>query len=397
MTEPAGPSVGATGKFAILGIGILPALALGAIAVMLPAIADAFGRGPNDIQIKMVSTAVGFGTLMGAPLGGLLADRIGRRLTLMIATAIFGVLGCSIMLMNDLWAVIGARFIIGLATGMLGVGVAAVIGDLFTGNRQSRWIGYAGGLPAGLTLILIPLTGVLTDYSWRLGFSLYVLAVPIFLAVMFGLPKMAPAAKNKGADGELFLPLNKLPVNALLLAGILGTLATGTSLYWPFRLREVGITKAADIAIHALPQVLCITLFALLYGRIRKGLSVQAVFLVSALLSAVGLGMIAFAPNHLWIIAGLAVEGVGIGMMMPNVTTYALAISPMEYRGRILGVVKGVVYGSPFLTQFMLYPLSQIGGSVMALVGICGMSLLLALGVSRGWIGRTPDQAPVLA
>ncbi len=394
MTEPAGPSVGVTGKFAILGIGVLPALALSSIAVMLPTIADAFGRDPNDLQIKMVSTALGLGTLMGAPLGGLLADRIGRRLTLMIAAAIFGVHGCSIMLMNDLWSIIAARFIIGLATGTLGVGVAAVIGDLFTDNRQSRWIGYAGGLPAGLTLILIPLTGLLTDHGWRLGFSLYALAVPIFFAVMFGLPKLAP--KDKGG-GKLFLPLNKLPVNALLLAGILGSLVTGTSLYWPFRLREVGITKAADIAIHALPQVLCITLFALLYGLIRRRLSVRAVFLVSALLSAVGIGMIAFAPNHLWIIAGLAVEGVGIGMMTPNLTTYALAISPMEYRGRILGLVKGVVYGSPFLTQFMLYPLSQIGGSAMALVGICGMSLLLALGVSRGWIGRIPDQAPVLA
>ena len=397
MSEPAGPSLGATGKFAVVSVGVLPALALGAIAVMLPAIADAFGREPGDLQIKMVSTAVGFGTLVGAPLGGLLADRIGRRLTLLIATAVFGVLGCSIMLMNDLWAIIGARFIIGLATGTLSVGGAAAIGDLFTGNRQSRWIGYAGGLPAGLTLILIPLTGLLTDHGWRLGFSLYALAAPIFLAVMLGLPKMAPKRKDKGAGGELFLPLNKVPFNALLLAGILGTLVTGTSLYWPFRLREVGVAKATDIALHALPQVLCITVFALLYGRIRKRLSVQAVFLASALLSAVGLGMIAFAPNHLWIIAGLVVEGAGIGMMTPNLTTYALAISPMEYRGRILGVVKGVVYGSPFLTQFMLYPLNQIGGSAMALVGICGMSLLLALGVSRGWIGRTPDQAPVLS
>lgn len=388
MTDTAAPTIHATGKLAILGLGILPTLGLSTIAVMLPAIADAFGRDANDIEIKMVSTAVGLGMFLGAPLGGLLLDRLGRRSALMIAAALFGILGCSIMLMNSLWGMIFARFLIGLAAGAIGVGTAAVIGDHFSGSAQSRWIGYAGAMSSGSTIIFSPITGFLTDYSWRIGFALYAIALPIFLAIMIGIPKAA--ADKPVADSKSFmLPLNKIPFNALLLAGILGTLAVGTSLYWPFRLRELGVLSASALAFHALPQIICITLMAFLYGVVRRYLSVENIFIVASILSGVGLAIIAFAPNGLLMMVGLGIEGLGIGMMTPNLTTYALAISPLEYRGRVLGLVKGAVYGSPFVTQFILLPLSHIGGNAMALLGICVISMMLAFAVFRGWIGRT--------
>jgi MFS family permease len=396
MTQATSPHINTTGKFAILAIGLLPALAISAIAVMLPAIADAFGRGDNDIQIKMVSTAAGLGMLIGAPLGGLVADRIGRPMALLITTALFGVLGAIIMAMSDLWSLIALRFLIGLIAGAITVCIAAVMGDYFSGNQLSRWIGYAGATSAGLTVIANPLTGLLTDYSWRMGFSPYLLAFPIFLAILLGLPRVAKQADavSSTRGGGFFLPWNKVPFSALLLAGILGTLSTGTSLYWPFRLREVGISKASEIAIYALPQVVFITLMMFLYGTCRRFMSIRSIFVVSAILSAVGLAIIAFGQNAWIIVMGLSIEGLGIGMMSPNLSNYALAISPVEYRGRILGLIKGAVFGSPFVTQFLLLPLSHVGGSTFALLGICGMALFLALIVFQGWVGKTEELAP---
>jgi MFS family permease len=131
-------SLTTTGKAAVLGGATLAALATGTIAVVLPAIADAFGNGHYGVQIKTVATALGLGSLIGAPVGGLLTDRIGRRLTLTLAAAIFGLFGCAIMFADQLWQIIGARFVVGLATGAMGVGMAAVIGDHFEGHQRSR-------------------------------------------------------------------------------------------------------------------------------------------------------------------------------------------------------------------------------------------------------------------
>jgi MFS family permease len=376
---------------------MLPAVASSAIAVMLPAIADAFHKSSDDLIVKMVSTALGLGMFLGAPLGGVLCDRLGRRLTLILASGTFGVLGCSLMLMNSLHLLIAARFLIGLTAGTIGVGLAAAIAENFDADRQRRWIGFSGGAGTFAILILIPLTGFLTDMQWQLGFVTYVIAFPVFLAIMFGLPKVRSTQSGRPAGGSFKVPLDKIPFSTLFMALILGTLMTGTSLYWPFRLRDLGVNSAGDIALYALGQILLIGIGTIAYGKYSRFLSVPTIFTIAGLLSALGLTVIAVSTHHVGVLIGLAIEGAGIGMMTPNLTVLALSVADPDYRGRILGLVKGVIYGSPFLTQFVLHPLNVMGGSSAAIGGIAGLSVGLALAVMIGWIGRPGNNMQQMA
>jgi MFS family permease len=373
-----------TGRLAILGGGILPAIASGTIAVMLPAIADAFGAG--GVQVKMVSTALGLGMLFGAMAGGALADRVGRRLLLIGAAAIFGVVGCGVMLTSALWQVIAARFVIGLASGAMGVGMAAVIGDHFEGHARSRWIGFNTAVATFFMLAANPLVGALVDRSWRYGFALYALAIPVLLTIVIGVPKGRRRARPGGGAPR---GVSGLSVSALILAVMVGTLATGTSLYWPFRFREVGVDLARDMAVYALPNALMVGVAALSYGLIRRALSISQVFLVAAVTSCLGLVAMGLATQPWMIAAGLAVEGCAIGMLTPNLTAFALTVSPPAWLGRNLGLVKAALYGSPFVTQFFLEPLNRLGGASFSLWGIAAMAAILALAVVTGKLGRT--------
>jgi MFS family permease len=381
MAETKLAPLGVAGKAAFLGGAILAAMASGAIAVTLPAIADAFGNGNNGVQIKTVATALGLGSLIGAPLGGLLTDRLGRRLTLTLATLIYGVFGCGI---------IAARFVIGLAAGTMGVGMAAVIGDHYEGHQRSRWLGINSAVATFAMLAINPLAGTLADLSWRYPFALYALAFLVLAAILMGIPggvsphthKTAAAGEPRGVSG--------LSVSALVLAVMVGALATGTSLYWPFRLRELGVGSAKMMAVYALPNALLLGVAALSYGTFRRRLSMNQVFIYAALASCAALTAIGFAPSPLWVVAGLAVEGFAIGLLTPNLTTFALAVSPLAWRGRNLGLVKGALYGSPFFIQFLLEPLSKLGGPAYALWGIAGIAAIFAVSVATGVLGRTP-------
>ena len=318
----------------------------------------------------------------------MLADRLGRRLTLIIATSAFGLLGCAIMLMNSLELVIATRFLIGLATGTIAVCLAAVIADNFEGSAQGKWIGYTGGVAAFAIIAVIPLTGYLTDIRWEMGFLPYLLALPILGAILLGVPAHKAGAVAATEDAKLSIPFNKIPISALCLGLILGTLQAGTGLYWPFRLQEVGVTSAAEFASYVLPQILVIGMTTMAYGHIRRFLSIPQVFIIAGLLSALGLILIAAATSPAWILVGLTIEGLGIGAMTPNLTVLALALTDEEFRGRILGLIKSVIYGSPFITQFILQPLNLLGGSTAAVYGIAAMSIGMAIAVIFRWLGQ---------
>jgi MFS family permease len=393
MTKAEPTPLTATGKAAVLGGATLAALASGTIAVVLPAIADAFGNGHNGVQIKTVATALGLGSLIGAPLGGLLTDRIGRRPTLTLAAAIFGLFGCAIMFADQLWQIIAARFIVGLATGAMGVGMAAVIGDHFEGHQRSRWLGINSAVATFVMMGANPLTGALADRSWRYGFSLYALAFPVLLAIFVGIPRREAAPAEIQTGGAEPRGVSGLSVSALVLSVMVGALATGTSLYWPFRFRELGVASAKDMAIYAIPNALMVGVAALLYSRVRAVLSLKQVFILGAVASCIALTAMGLAPAPWAIIAGLAVEGFAIGLLTPNLTNFALTVSPPAWRGRNLGLVKAALYGSPFFIQFLLEPLNKLGGAAFALWGIATIAAVFSLAVLTGLLGRTPQAA----
>jgi MFS family permease len=360
------PGLNTPGKVAVVLGGILPGIAAGTISVMLPGISDAFSDGSNDLQIKMVATAAGLGMMVGAPLGGYLSDRLGKMPVIAFVTLLFGIAGTSAMLAGALWHLIALRFVIGFCSGTLSVCYLALIGDAFQGQSQSRWLGYNGAAATFVMMLLNPVAGSLVDTGWRNGFLIYALAFPTLLFVFAGVPRgrIGPAKSAETRAAQLRF---RMPWSAMLLAVVAGTIATGTMLYWPFRLREIGVTSARDLGLYVLPNVLLVGISAFLYGFVRRYLSMAQVFMACGFCSALGLAVIALSTYPPLTMVGLAIEGIGIGLITPNLTMFTISLSTETTRARTLGVMKGVYFGSPFLTQFILEWVSRQSGPSGAL------------------------------
>lgn len=381
------------GMAAIILGGAPTGIAVGTISVMLPSISDAFGDGTNGLAIKMVATGAGLGMMLGSPLGGYLSDRWGKRPMLAATTLLFVLAGCGMMLASELWQIIAARFIVGFCAGTMSVCYLALIGDWYSGEAQGRWLGFNGAAATFILLLLNPLAGALTDTGWRNGFLIYALALPMLLLIFTGVPKgnslTAPDTPDTdAAQADASAPF-RMPWAAMILAVIVGTIATGTMLYWPFRLREIGVTSARDLGLYVLPNMLLVGLAGFSYGFVRRYLSISQVFAFTGLCSAAGLAIIALAPHPGIAAIGLATEGVAIGLMTPNLSMFAIGVSTPQTRARVLGAMKGVYFGSPFVTQFALEALSQRHGPSSALLAIASLSVGLALFmIARRSIGR---------
>jgi sugar porter (SP) family MFS transporter len=144
------------------------------------------------------------GAMVGAIASGYLADKISRRYTKIISGTIFAVAAIACAVSQDVWQLIGARFVLGLS-----VGTASFVSPLYISELAPPKI--RGGLVSfnqlmittGILIAYIvdfALKGITNNWRWMLGLG----AAPgIALAVGMALMPFSPRwLVEKGRDDE---------------------------------------------------------------------------------------------------------------------------------------------------------------------------------------------------
>lgn len=74
--------------------------------------------------------------------------------------------------------------------------------------------------------------------------------------------------------------------------------------------------------------------------------------------------------------AGLAICGLGFGMLMPNLNLWVAAITPEAFRGRVLGALGAAIFLGQFFSPVITEPMRDGAGLDMLFQG-AGLALLL--------------------
>ncbi len=215
------------------------------IAPALPATQLALGL--DDAQVAAVTTAYLVpSVLVGIP-SGLLADRYGRRWTMVVALVVYGLGGLAVLVWHGFAELLTIRALQGAAFGtVLGLTIT-VIGDVVTGPGQVRAQGRRivaitvgeAGFPT--------LAGVLVALGWFVPYALSALALPVAVWAAVVLPRGAgrsgSRAPLRGAVAVLRDPgVLGLQAFAFLRFFLKFTLIT----YFPIvATREAGLSAAA--------------------------------------------------------------------------------------------------------------------------------------------------------
>jgi len=139
---------------------------------------------------ELVVSIVLIGAMTGAIVGGVVADRIGRRATLVWAAGIFIVGSLLAPLAMNVTVLIVARAIIGLGIGFTSVTAPVYVSELAPPQSRGMLIGlYQLSLTIGIALA--DLVGYLlaTQEGWRWMFGLAVVPTVLFLAVVLTVPE----------------------------------------------------------------------------------------------------------------------------------------------------------------------------------------------------------------
>jgi MFS family permease len=93
----------------------------------------------------------------------------------------------------------------------------------------------------------------------------------------------------------------------------------------------------------------------------------------------IGYSIIGLATSYGVVLLGLAIAGLGLGLLMPNMNVWVASSVPDTLRGRALGGLTTFFFLGQFLSPLFSQPLSQLFGlgKTYLLAGL----LLLVLGI----------------
>jgi DHA2 family multidrug resistance protein-like MFS transporter len=442
VDAPATTAAGHPRRWVILGVLVVSLLVVvldnTILNVALRTIADPeHGLGATQSQLEW---AINSYTLVFAGLlftAGILADRLGRRITLITGLAIFAVASLVSSYASSPGQLIGARALMGLGAAAVMPATLSIIANVFTPAERPRAIGIWAG-SVGLAVAIGPLLGgLLLEHFW--WGSVFLINVPVAIAGVILVAILVPESRDpKPGRIDILGVLLSIVGLSLLTYGVIeggeagfgdpkawGTLATaaivltvfviwqlrtkfpsldvrlfrnrtfsastgmiglvffaamGSMFFGAFYLQLVrGLGPLASGALFV-PFAVGQLVFAPRSAAMVKRFGPKATSTVGLLLVAVGLGLWLFIGQDtpIWLVgAAFFLMGVGMANVMPPATESIMAALPREKAG--VG--------------------SAVSNTIRQLGGALGVAVLGAIQASvyRSNIGAATDALPAPA
>ena len=208
---------------------LLEGFDLQAAGVSAPRLAPAFHLAP--VQLGWFLGASSVGIFLASALGGMCADRFGRRPVVAGGVALFGVFSLSTLGAHSLGWLLAARFCTGLGLGLAMPAVIAMASDHSPAHLKKRAVGFIYcAIPLGALLSSAVLQSRWSGLDWRpvylVGGLAPVLVAPLLLVFLPGSPER-PAASRAAAPHPFRAGLfgkEHAAATACLWLGTFGTL-----------------------------------------------------------------------------------------------------------------------------------------------------------------------------
>jgi MFS family permease len=159
---------------------------------------------PTAAQLGLATAAVQGGALIGALLGGVVADRLGRKRVFILTMVLFVLLALAQGFSRNIWDLIIMRLLIGIPLGSdISNGYAYIMESMPKGKREqmgSRWqfMFGAGEVASILVITAMYMTNMPHDILWRVALALGAVPAVILLLGRLNLPETPLSLLQRG-------------------------------------------------------------------------------------------------------------------------------------------------------------------------------------------------------
>jgi len=375
---------------------------------LLPVIGPrAQGLGGTPLLVGIAIAAYSLANLAFDPIGGILADRIGRRRVVVAALVISPVAIAIYALADSLPLFLLARVIHGASGGVLAAALFALLGDAAPVGERGRTLGRAGAL-IGVAAVFGPATAALV--SNFLGVNAVFLGVAAFIAIGLAvvlpfLPEtlvITPATRPTVGAWRRILSEPRVRVALLAIFGLEAAVGTVTGFIKDGLIQRAldegrsaeGALKYAAGASGGLFTIFGVIAIAIMLSRISTRVDKRGPFGISlvglgALVGA--LSLLAISPTITIDLVAMVLYGVGYGLIFPAAAGAIAIASAPEERGRAngafnvsfdIGISAGPILGG--LVATLAIGVTPFAGGLALVVLSLALLPLAARGATRG-------------
>ncbi len=374
-------------------------LLLGALSAFGPVSLDTYlpglpamraDLGASAWQAQLTLTSCLFGLAAGQLLAGPASDALGRRRPLLTGLAAFTAASLLCAAAPEVWSLIAARFIQGMA-GAVGIVLArAIARDLHSGTSLARFLAMLM-LVNALAPILAPIVGaqLLHVTDWRGVFVVLAgLGAVLFALSALGVPETLPPERRHGGGLSHTLRAFRELLSDHRFAGYVLSCGLSFAAMFayisgsPFVLQDIHGLSAQTFSLVFGANAAGIMAMNAVSGRtverlgpsrlLGAGLAVQvagAVVLLVSVLAGVGLA---------GILPGLFLVVASVGLVFPNATALAMADHPDR-----AGSASALLGVSQFLFGAAAAPFVGVAGTATAVpmalvIALCAVAAVVA-------------------
>ena len=351
-----------TAVAALLAASTLTIMAGAALSPALPVLQRAFAQTAQvDTLVRLALTLPALFVVLSAPALGWLGDQIGRKTVLVAALVVYGFAGGLGLVANSLEVILVGRALLGLAVAAILTSVTGLIADLMSGVTRTRLLSAQGvSIQLGGVVFLI-VGGSLADLGWRWPFAVYLAAWAVLPLAFLSLPSSQAAARVQPEKGGLPWTRLMLPYAIVCAATLCSYLIP---VHLPFVLQRLGaggMLSGATIAVVTLASAMSAALFPALRSIFNQSALAGATFGMLG----VGFAVLGFADSYAGMIVGVAVVGLGQGVLTPNLNAWLSDLVRADQRGQALGGLTSSLFLGQFLSPVISAPLAQLGVSTL--------------------------------
>jgi MFS family permease len=352
-------------------------------------------RGFNADEAGRLVAVYGVGLLLAGPLGGALADRVGRRLTMLLGLASGGLAVAAIGFVREPWALATLAFLAALFGDLYRPAANAAVADVVAPADRARAYGliyWAVNLGWAVSLSV---AGFVAERSMLALFLADACTSFLFAGIVFHhVPETRPAhhAHAPVLAGMVRVFRDVPFVVFLALHLVVLVVFTQFQLAAPLDYAAHGVGPVAFSLIMALNGVGVVILQPLLSPHLHRhdGAKVLA---LSTVLIGLGYGLNVFAGSVPAYLAGAVLYTTGEVLGFPVASGIVADLAPPDLRGRYQGAFS-MIWG----TAFTLSPL--VGGAVLHRFGGRALwlgSLAVCFVMAAGHLAAGPARRRKLA
>ncbi len=378
-------------KVTLLLASTLTVMAGATIAPSLPQMQKHFDGVENvELLVRLVLTVPALFIAIASSAIGVIVDRLGRKPVLIFSAAVYGLAGSSGFFSNSLLTIILGRAFLGFAVAGIMVSATTLIADYYQGAVRANFMGLQAAFMGFGGVLFLSSGGFLADLNWRFPFLIYLFAwllLPLIILKLYEPPRSAAGITtqslrtNEGSNRNLVEV--KAPIKLLML--IYATAVLTQIVFYlipvqiPFYLKTLVNANASQSGLAIAFCTLFSATASLNYGKIKQKLDFISILALSLGLMGIGYTLIGFGSNYVGVLFGLAIAGMGLGLLMPNLNLWVSSEVPDRIRGRVLGGLTTFFFLGQFLSPIATQPISQQVGLGVT-YGLAG-GLLLLLGL----------------